>query len=215
MIPMIWGEIMSRYFRKTALVLSMLILAVMMASAGAQADCEIYGTIIAEPNPGDPDLGIWLYRLVVYWNTDVQYALSHLDLVLDAPGGSCTCAEIEEALNWNDPIGFSMESPGYCLIYYGPELLCHGEPSIPVPGTVLKFEPYESDDCEPGTGGVATFTIYSNYPPGDISEPNLLLVDKFGQLSCSGAISGQFPVLPCDPVASQQLSWGALRALYR
>ena len=121
---------MSRHDRTAAIVLSVMILAAVTAPSAVRADCEIYGTITAEPNTDDPDLGTWLYRLVVTWNTDVQYALSHLDLILDAPGGSCTCAEIEEALNWNDPIGFSTGIPGDCMIDYAPELLCNGEPSL-------------------------------------------------------------------------------------
>ena len=208
--------IQTRIFRTLApAALALLGLAVAAAPAVAQDPCDIHGNIIAEPNAAEPDMGAWLYRLVVNWNTGVQYALSHIDLIMDDPQGRCTCEEVGAALRWHDPIGFSMESPTYCLVFYAPEFLCEGDPSIDVPGIMLKFEPYEDESCEPGTGGVATFTFYSDYPPGNIAEPNLFLVDKHGQLSCDGPVEGQFPMLPCDPVRTEPTSWGALRSLYR
>ncbi|MFH1845443.1 MAG: hypothetical protein ABIF77_19840 [bacterium] len=193
------------------LILILLLLAVPTVCL---AQGTIFGTIVAEPNTGNPELGAWTYRLVITWNTGTPHALSHMNLKLDDPDGNCECEEIESALTWGDPIGFSHESPSYCLVYYYGEFLCHGDPSISVDGIMLKFEPYENPECEPGTGGVATFTFYSDYPPVPIAEDNLFLSDKFSGYVGFGPVTGVFPAIPCDPVETERATWGDLKQGY-
>jgi hypothetical protein len=181
----------------------------------AGADCEIYGTVVSEPNTINPSLGAWLYRLLVSWDTGSQYAMSHIDLIMDVDNGNCDCAELQDAINWGEYIGSGLGDPLPCLLFYEGEVLCNGDPSISEPGIVLKFEPLESEECEPGTGGTATITFFSDYPPGTIAEPNLFLLDKYAGFVCYGPITGDFPSIPCDPVNSEETSWGLIKQLYQ
>jgi hypothetical protein len=196
------------------LVIPALLIVAATDAAPARAECSIWGTVTAFENPGDPALGAWMYRLMVTWDTGSQYAMSHIDLLMDLPNGNCSCAQFYEAITWSDHIGSGLGDPLPCLLFYDGEILCDGDPSTGVEGTILKFEPREDEDCEPATQGTAQITFYSDYPPGPIAEPNMFLFDKFAGLICFGPASGQFPGLPCDPVATDQSTWGAIKTIY-
>ncbi len=137
---------------------TLLIVTIAMISAQtAMAECSIDGTIVANAN-GDPMGPSWVYTMTIDWDTGSQYALSHMDLLLDTAGGTCSCADFMDAISWDDPIGYSDGDPA-CTMDYTGNLECSGDPSIPgVDGILLKFEPIEGNGCEPGNVGTATFT---------------------------------------------------------
>ncbi|MFH2051559.1 MAG: hypothetical protein ABIK96_03730 [bacterium] len=179
----------------------------------AQAECFIGGNIEAVENP-DPFGPAWIYTLTVSWDNDVQFDLSHMDLLLDAVGGNCTQADFSSILSWGDPIG-SSDGNGGCTVYYHAELTANGDPSIPdVTGILLKFEPYE-DGCEPENVGTATFVFYSDLAPVPVDEEILSLVDKFAGLYCFGTLTGFFPGMDCDPVDSEAVNWGTVKGIFR
>lgn len=204
---------MSRAMLRCALVAMSCCL--LLGLAAPVLGCDIWGTVVAEPSDR-PDLGDWRYRLLIHWDTDGKFALSHMDVLLDSATGSCTCANFVTALEWLDPVGSAMGTPIPCMLLFQPLLQCDGDPSIPgASGKLLKFEPYESESCEPGPVGVGSFTLYSDLGPAPIAEPNLFLVDKFGRLACWGSLTGQFPALPCDPVGATPQSWSGIKGIYR
>jgi hypothetical protein len=175
--------------------------------------CDIGGTIVATPtnNPAGP---AWAYTLTIDWDTGSQYALSHMNLLMDTAAGTCNCADFSDALSWNSPVGSSSGDPA-CLVSYNGFLGCHGDPSIPgVDNILLKFEP-AADGCEPGTTGTGTFVFFSNLPPAPIDEDVLTLVDKYAANSCFGTLSGDFPAMVCDPVSAENVGWGSAKGLYR
>jgi hypothetical protein len=177
----------------------------------ALAACSISGHVTAAPNP-DPMGPAWVYTAVITWDTGSPYALSHLDLWLDIAGGTCTCAEFQQALSWAPVIGTSGTS---CPVSYYGELNCQGDPSIPgVYGIVLKFEPMMGG-CEPGTNGTGTFTFTSNLGPAAIDEDAVTLVDKYARNYCFGSLTGEFPSLPCNPVGAEGAGWGAVKGMFR
>jgi hypothetical protein len=179
------------------------------------ADCSITGTSAGEWNTEYPDLGSWKYTIVITWDTGTVYALSHVDIQMDY-SGNCTCEEFAAVLQWLDPVGYSDGEPQGCSVDYEAYLECDGDPSIPgIEVPLLKFEPYELGDCEPGPTGTATFYLYSDLAPAPIMEENLFLVDKHGQLACTGLLTGQFPGLPCDPTAKKRESWGGMKQTYQ
>ncbi|MBU8869647.1 MAG: hypothetical protein KOO60_02115 [Gemmatimonadales bacterium] len=180
----------------------------------AHAECFIGGNISAEPNT-DPAFTDWKYTATITWDTDSQYALSHLDLILDYSTGTCMCDDLSDALFFEGLPGISEGDPMGCEVEYETTLECDGDPSIPgVEGILFKLEPV-SLECEPGVTGTLTFTFYSDYSPAPIDEEILLLIDKHGQQACSGTLSGMFPALSCDPVSSQSVSWDAMKGLFR
>ena len=179
----------------------------------AQAECFIGGDIAAEINT-DPAYPNWKYTATISWDTGTQYALSHLDLVLDSSAGTCACGDLQDALVYYGIPGYSEGDPMGCTVEYETTLECNGDPSIPgVNGILFKFEPI-SEDCEPGTTGTATFVFYSQYGPAPVDEEILVLYDKFGQHACSGTITGTFPSLTCDPVGNQDITWDAMKGLF-
>jgi hypothetical protein len=183
--------------------------------AVAQDECVITGTVTAELNIDGPDLGAWCYTLELVWDTGSDYALSHFDFLLDNPDGNCSCDDFADALAWEDPAGSSNGEPDDCTVDYALYLECEGDPSIPdVEGILLKFEPYEDDECEPGPTGTGIFVFYSDLEPAPIAEDNLFLIDKFAGFACSGEVTGVFPGLACDPVASEHRTWTGVKSLY-
>ena len=177
----------------------------------ALAACSISGTITASPNP-DPLGPAWVYTAVINWDTGSQYALSHMGLWLDVAGGNCSCQDFQQAISFGSPIGTSGTS---CLVDYYGELNCQGDPSIPgVAGIVLKLEPVE-DVCEAGVMGQGTFVFTSNLGPAAIDEDALTLEDKFSTRYCFGSLSGDFPSMPCNPVSTDDESWGAVKGMFR
>jgi len=179
------------------------------------SDCLIYGSSVAEWNMEYPELGSWKYTIVMTWHTGTAYALSHIDIQMDY-SGNCTCEEFAAVLHWLDPVGYSDGVPQGCTVDYEAYFECNGDPSIPgIEVPLLKYEPYETGDCEPGPSGTATFYLYSDLAPATISEENLFLVDKHGQLACTGPLTGEFPGLPCDPTAKVRASWGGMKRIYQ
>ena len=195
--------------------LSLCIGTLLLAGAASAQDCSITGIVTATENVDGPDLGDWCYTLELTWDTGSQYALSHFDFLLDMEGGNCNCEDFSDALAWEDPVGSSNGEPDDCTVYYAAYLECDGDPSIPdVEGILLKFEPYEDDDCEPGPVGFGTFVFYSDLEPAPIAENNLFLIDKFAGFACSGEISGDFPGMACDPVSNESSTWSGVKSLY-
>ena len=191
----------------------LLALILLGAAASVQAECSIEGDISAAPN-SDPMGPAWVYTLTITWDNHVQFDLSHMDLILDAVGGACTLADFYSHLSWDDPIG-SSDGNGNCVVFYQGELSDNGDPSIPgVTGILLKFEPYE-DGCEPDNIGTATFTFYSDLAPVSVDEDILSLVDKFAGEYCFGNLTGFFPGMDCNPVDTENTSWGSIKGIFR
>ncbi len=186
----------------------------MIIPAIAGADCYIAGQMIGSPNYTMPQYGSWKYTLTVEWDTGTPYALSHFNMLIDEAGHTCSCWEIESALEWVDPIGYGEGRPDACSVPFDGILECKGDPSIDYPGIILKFEPRGDDGCEPGPTGTAVLTFYSDFAPGRIAAENMFLTDKAGQTSCYGQLTGWFPALPCDPTPVQDQTWGHVKGLY-
>ena len=199
---------------KKSLMPLLLILIIAFSAQMALGQCEIIGTIEANAtnNPSGPD---WAYTMTIDWDTGSQHGLSHLNLLMDSIGGTCSCADFMAALSWNDPIGSSDGHPS-CPVNYEGFLECGGDPSIPgVDGVLLKFEPVENGGCEPGRIGTATFVFYSDLGPAPIDGDILTLVEKDSNNSCFGTLTGVFPTMTCDPVSTEDRAWGSAKGLYR
>ncbi len=95
---------------KRLITLCLLVLVTMTSAQFALGQCDISGTVAAGATT-DPALPGWTYTLTINWDTGSQYALSHMDLLLDSPGGTCTCTDFVDALTWADPIGSSNGDP--------------------------------------------------------------------------------------------------------
>jgi hypothetical protein len=198
--------------------LRMLILlaALTVATVPALAECTISGHVTATENVDMPELGYWMYTLEVTWDTDSQTSLSHLDFVLDLPGSTCDCSDFEYALAFADIAGESNGTPDDCTVQYEAFLECFGDPSIPIDGILIKWEPLVNDEgCEPGPIGTGTFTFYSDLDPVEIDTDLPLLVEKNSGESCEGGVTGVFPGLLCNPVGAEASSWSQIKGIYR
>jgi hypothetical protein len=185
------------------------------AAPMAMAACELSGHISASENTEDPSLGAWAYTLDVSWDTMTPYALSHLDLIIDLPGGTCLCSDVANGITFASPGGSTDGVPAPCTVEYDAFLECSGDPSIPgVQGILFKWEPIEGEGCEPGPVGTGSFTFYSDFPPYPVTEDMHLLILKANGDSCEGTITGFFPALPCGPVDAKGSSWSGVKGLY-
>lgn len=188
------------------------VLAVMAVPGLSAAMCSVDGHIEAEMID-DPDMPMYMYTMTVMWDMDSPHGLSHLDLVVDVQGGTCDCSDFSDAITFG---AGSSDGEYDCTVEYMTYLECGGDPSIPdIEGILFKFEPDESEGCEPGPTGTGTFVFYSDLAPVPVSEEVIALVDKAGQESCTGMITGVFPGMACDPVPTAEKSFGTVKSLFR
>lgn len=183
-----------------------------LASVPASAQCYIGGNITAEES--DSDLGDWCYTLEVMWDTGDQTSLSHLNLVIDLPTGTCECYEVVEAISFGYPAGSSDGYPDGCMVDYEAWIECNGDPSIPIEGILIKWEPLYDESCEPGPTGTGYFMFYSDYSPVPVDESLPVVVEKNAGQYCEGTVTGVFPGLPCNPVSAEATTWSQLKSLY-
>ncbi len=196
---------------KSVTVATMLSLAV---AGPALAQCSLSGDMAYEMTT-DPMLPAYQYTLTVMWDMDSPYGLSHLDLVVDLPGGTCGCEAFDEAIFF-DAIAGSSDGEGGCSVDYAANLECSGDPSIPgVDGILFKFEPMEGMGCEPGPVGTGIFVFYSDLAPVPVDEEFAALVDKAGLQSCTGSLTGVFPGMACDPVPTESSTFDGIKSFYR
>ena len=195
--------------RNTLIVLT---LTALMVPTLALADCMVSAEISAQQT--DNPLGAFEYTMEFSWDMDSQYGLSHFNLMVDAAGGTCGCDDISDAIFF-ETIAGSSSGQDSCSVDYNAFLECSGDPTIPdVDGILFKFEPVE-DICEPGNMGSGTIMFYSDLEPADIDEEIISMSDKGAHVYCYGSISGVFPGLACDPVATEAMPLGSLKSIYK
>ena len=197
---------------KRVAAIAALVMAIPAFASAACTTCNIAGTVAASRNY-DPAWPAWKYTMVINYDTGSRYQLSHLDVLLDIAGGTCSCQNFYDTPVFPPVVG---QSGTTCMTYYTPEINCQGDPSIPnLTGIALKLNP-TCTSCDPGTTGVATFTFYSRLSPGIIDQEALTLADKSGKTYCFGHLSGAFPAMPCDPMGTEDgQTWGSLKGMFR
>jgi len=187
-----------------------LIAVMLVATVAVAENAQVYGTIMAsEADPGA--LGNWRYDLRVTWNNHSEFSLNHLNLRLD-DGGNCSRDDILDYVRWDNPIGTALSFDVNGLIYFDAELIMDGDPDLQIYVPVIKFVPNNDSQVRPGSRGVAVFTFWSGMQPWSIDEPNDLISEKYGQDYVFGRVDGVFPALPCDPIATEQWSWGMVKS---
>ncbi len=189
------------------------IIVIMLAAVSAAAnEALLSGTIMATAaDPGAP--GAWRYEMRVTWENNSPYALSHFNLKLDE-SNNCTYEDIRSYLIWDSPAGEAHCFGVNAAVYFDAELEMGGDPSLDIYVPLIKYEPNDMSEVRPGPNGVGVFVFWSNLRPWPIDSPNQLLSEKHGQEHSFGQIDGVFPALPCNPIAREQSSWGAVKAGY-
>lgn len=183
-----------------------------LAAAPAAADRFIGGSSTAEPNPDEPSWGEWKYTIEISWdNSEAGHGLSHLDVLFGFESQVC-CDE--NFYTFPETVGSSDGEPDGCVVNYYAELNCSGDPSIEGDeGALIMFQPYESEDCEPGVTGTGAFVFYSDFGPLPVDEPNERLIFKAAGDACYGSLGGELP-LDCETVAAGLLHWGTVKTQF-
>lgn len=175
-------------------------------------DAELSGSIVAyEAAPGAR--GVWHYDMRITWRNHVPAGLTNLNLKLD-DGGNCSDEDILAYVMWDTPAGVAHFFDVNAAVYFDAELLMQGDPTLQIQEPIIRFAPNADSEVRPGPNGTAVFTFWSNLPPWPIDQPNDLLSEIFGLDYTFGRIEGVFPALPCDPIATEAASWGAVKARY-
>ncbi len=183
---------------------------IILAASPSFADCVINGTCTGAPSDV-PALGSWRYELTMSWD-NTRHGMSHLDLIID-DGLNCSDADLQSGLTFPAAAGHGDGEDG-CPLVYEADFSPHGDPSLGLTVPMFKFEPDESEGCEAGPTGSATFVFYSDYAPYPVAEHNLALVEKYAGYMCVGNLSGEFPALPCAPVGNTETNWSTIKAEY-
>ena len=188
----------------------------MLSPADARAGACVSGTLVAAPSDR-PELGQYVYRMTVLWGP-LSHGLSHLDLWL----GQLECDAICDGhgpFGFPDTAGTSSGGPqekSGCPVYYSGELACNGDPSIHLPGPLIKYVPLPGQSCVPGKSGSGLFVFYSDWAPGPSDEVPNVLIAKFGNNPpCLGTVTGTFPACGVHATGTENTSWGSVKSLYR
>ena len=135
----------TRFTLTTMILTAVLLLGISPVALSGQGECFLSGNITAEINT-DPAYPDWKYTAVISWDTGSQYALSHLNMILDSGTGTCTCDLLADVLVFEGISGYSEGTPMGCEVEYETTLECDGDPSIPgIKGILFKFEPISTE----------------------------------------------------------------------
>lgn len=193
----------------------LLLLALVCLPVSARSDDCLSGTVTAQETA--PGSGVWKYCVsLTYDVTSLGTSPSHFSLILAAIS-ECGCACDPGVFGFETPAG---TSPGTdqvtglpCTVEYQGVFECGGDPTLPsIPGLALKWEVPPGTSCEPDVTGTGTFCFLSLLPPGAASSATAAI--KLGQGSCSGTVTGTFPLCNC-PTPVRPGTWGRLKSLYR
>ena len=189
-----------------------LVLVTISAFAALADTAEITGSIVgSEAAPGAR--GNWRYDMRISWDNGEAGGLDYLNLCLD-DSGNCTADNILAYLMWDSPAGEAHFYDVNGAVYFDAELIMTGDPRLDISQPVIRFTPTADSQVRPASEGTAWFTFWSNLAPWSIDQPNGLLSEAGDDLSAFGAIEGVFPALPCNPVSSEDMSWGAVKSSY-
>lgn len=174
--------------RGTCCMVLLLCLGAPSATAGS-----ISATSTATLVTTGPYQGWYRYDIDVVW-TGFSHGLSHCDLILKDG-----CAEADHLYGFDDPAGYSNSesNPGnpMAVAYLG-LYEPGGDPSIPVPHPVTKWEVKPGQTEEPGRDGEGTFWFYCNVLPEYVDPAGAgagKMAAKAGQTVEWGDLEGDWP----------------------
>ena len=190
-----------------ALVACVLLISV---PAGANPDCSATGTAELTSDPGY--LGYWKYCYEFTWS-GLPHGASHLDVFIMLQDCACLCAPGYFA--FADTVGSGPGENGEpCTVYYYASFLCEGDPTMGNGLPTIKFEYYENG-CEPGKDGTAFLCFYSVAAPMQEGTFEDAIGMKFGTDTDTGCLVGVMPSCDTNASATENSSWGSVKALYR
>ena len=193
-------------------VLLFVVIGTLLMAQGAMAICVGEAVVTAAPS-ADPQTPGWIYTVTINWS--YNFGIHHWVIPLDAPEGSCSCADFQIALDIPSPAGQSVGVPDGCILPYSGSMECDGDPAGILIGKLLVFTPEESGDCGLDNAGEAVLQFRSALPPAPIApETSFAAVSATGG-ACGMPLTGVFPAMACDPVDDEDTAWGALKCLYR
>ncbi|MGD9141617.1 MAG: hypothetical protein PVJ42_08760 [bacterium] len=183
----------------------------LVSSAYGSPDLSASGSAWLATEPGHE--GYWKYCYEVTWS-NLPHGVSHLDFLLTMLE-DCPCLCTPGYFVFEDTVG---TGPGVygedpCTVLYYGYFECEGDPSIPIYGPLIKFEPYEGG-CEPSTEGTAYLCYYSVAAPVYGTWVDYLAI-KFSGESEYGTLTGPLPSCETGVSAIEVSTWGNVKALYR
>jgi hypothetical protein len=174
-------------------------------------DLAATGTAYMATEPGYE--GLWVYCYEVTWS-NLPHGVSHLDFLLTMLE-DCPCVCVNGYFAFEDTVGYGPGIDGECpcTVYYYGFFECNGDPSIPIYGPLIKFEPFE-DGCEPDVEGTAQLCFYSVAAPVYGNWPDYIAI-KFAGESETGDLNGPLPGCENGVSGIEASTWGNVKALYR
>jgi len=176
--------------------------------ASANPDCWATGSASMSTDPGYP--GYWKYCYEISW-AGLPNGASHLDVFLMLEDCACLCSP--GYFVFADTVGTGPGEEG-CTVNYHASFLCEGDPTMGNGLPTLKFEYYEGG-CEPDKDGWAYVCFYSVAAPIPEGSYEDAIGIKFGTITDTGCLDGVMPSCDTDASATDNTSWGGVKALYR
>ena len=193
------------------IILACTFLVLLISTAPANPDLAATGSAWMATEPGYE--GYWKYCYEVTWSA-LPHGVSHLDFLLTMLD-DCPCVCVEGYFAFEDTVGTGpgVDGEDPCTVFYYGFFECNGDPSIPIFGPMIKFEPYEGD-CEPDKAGSAYLCFYSVAAPVYGTWVDYVAI-KFSGESEYGTLEGPLPGCEYGASGTEEATWGQVKALYR
>jgi hypothetical protein len=176
--------------------------------AGADPDCWATGNAEMTSDPGY--LGYWKYCYEINWS-GLSHGASHLDVFILLEDCACLCTPGYFA--FADTVGTG-PGEGGCTVCYHASFLCEGDPTMANGLPTIKFEYFENG-CEPAHDGLAYVCFYSVAAPIPEGTYEDAIGIKCGTECYTGCLTGVMPSCDTNASATENSTWGGVKALYR
>ena len=204
------------------MMLGGVVLALFVSADSFAQSCDSLSFDVSAAPSSDPGFeGMYKYTITGYWEgsgVEQGWGLSYLLFSLGATC-PCVCDSTSEVISFPDPGGTSTgvdnTTEGPCEVEYLGFLECNVREDITT-DVVVKFEVPDNVSCEPIHSGTGTWIFYSTLPPADWNQYSNAVTLKYGEMSCSGDLSGRLPFCQdCNLVGTEEKTWGTIQSLYR
>lgn len=210
-------------YRNKIMFFLVLIVLVPLVQVDALAQtCDSLSFEVTAELTDDPGYeGMYKYAITGYWGLSGVEQGGGLSYFLFPLGVHCPCLcdSTSEEIYFPDPAGTSTgidditEEP--CEAVYLGFVECNGLEDI-TNDDVIKYEASSNTTCFPIAYGNGTWVFYSTMPPLPWNEYPDAVIVKYGEMICTGDITGQLPsCTECIPVPTENSSWGQMKSIYK
>ena len=206
-----------RYLVMASLLIAALVLLPVNISAQVcdSLSLEVTAEISTDPNYE----GLYKYTISGYWEATGPEEGGTLSFIMFSLGAECPClcdssySEIYFPNPAGTATGINDHTEAPCEAQLTGFLQCGGMEDITTDDAV-KYE-VNGESCVLKQYGTGEWIFYSTMEPLPWAEYCNAVFLKYGEMLCTGDLSGQLPdCFECSEVSTEEDSWGSIKSLY-